>query len=629
MDSENAIELRDVSLTYSYKYQDETETNILGKPRKRLIDNHVIDHIDLDVKKGEILGIIGVNGAGKSTLLKIMARILEPDTGTVEVSGKVATILELGMGFHNDLSGRENIVLKGELYGFSKKEIQSKIDSIIAYSGLRNYIDNPIRTYSSGMRSRLAFAIMVHVDAEIMLVDEILSTGDASFSIKAKDYFKKILKDGKTVVYVSHSPGSVESICNRAIWLSEGKIIADGSPKKVSAKYLEATTESFEVVKDQAESGLASAQLNLAHFYRDGKDVEENQQLYEEWLRKAADQGLIEAQVEYANLLIEQKNEDSLHEALTYYQIAADAGNPEARLKLASIIGEKGIGERQQVKEIMKRIALEGNPDHIFKYATFLIDTATNEDDRKEAFRNFKLLADNYDHPDAIIMLSKMYLRGVGVRKNMGQYVDVVRKGSNLGIIEMMIQMADLLMAGVYVEKDEKAAFQLYLNCATNGSNRGQYNVASMYNSGVGVEPDKEKAKEWFRIYYQTQLSTYQLQTVNILKARDASDPLIDELYRKIEKTSNIKVQISLVKDYTRNKPEYNLEPIYSKFSKIYGRTMWMAFKYYVNDNPDSRDCKKIRELCEKMRYLGNPLVEKTMKLLDDEDNLGRRKKER
>ena len=613
MNPKNAIELRDISLTYSYKYQDDGDTGILGKPKKKTFENHVLDHIDLDVKKGEILGIIGVNGAGKSTLLKIMARILDPDSGTVETSGKVATILELGMGFHNDLSGRENIVLKGELYGFSKKEMQSKIDEIITYSGLRKYIDNPIRTYSSGMRSRLAFSIMVHVDAEIMLVDEILSTGDASFSIKAKDYFKKILKDGKTVVYVSHSPGSVESICNRAVWLKDGKIVADGSPKKISAMYLEATTESFDIVKDQAESGLSSAQLNLAHFYRDGKGVERNEQLYEEWLRKAADQGLIEAQIEYADALLKIGTEDSRQDAITYYQIAADSGNEEARFKLATIIGQSDMEDYLQIRKIFEESIQNGNPDHIFKYAHFLLNTATNDSDKNKAFTYFKYLADEYNHPDAIVALCKMYLKGIGVQKNMKEYVSLVKKGSDLGITDSMYQMANLLISGIYVEKNEEEAFELYMKCAINGSSKCQYIVANMYNTGTGTERNIDKAREWYKIYYQTQLATYQLSAIELLKTNKDNQPIIENLYLKIEQSYNTKALIHVVRHYGAKQENHDISSIIDRFSSIYGRPMQIAFRHYNNPYNPNYNPKKIMKMCNIMKYLGNQSIDDTL----------------
>ena len=206
MDSKNAMELKNVTKTYTIEMEDrDAKKGLFGSIPKRKVKNIVLDNISFDVKKGDVLGIIGRNGSGKSTLLSIMARIMEPDTGTIERSGKIASILELGMGFHPDLSGRENIYLKGELYGFSKKEVEERIENIIEYSGISKYIDNPVRTYSSGMTGRLAFAIMVNVESEIMLVDEILSVGDVTFTSKAKEHFKKLSKSGKTVVFVSHS----------------------------------------------------------------------------------------------------------------------------------------------------------------------------------------------------------------------------------------------------------------------------------------------------------------------------------------------------------------------------------------------------------------------------------------
>jgi ABC-2 type transport system ATP-binding protein len=186
--TDNAIELRNVNKSFT----------IVKKNGKKLIKekkiHNVLNNITFDVPYGTVLGIIGRNGCGKSTLLSIIARIIEPDSGTVKINGKIASILELGMGFHSDLSGRDNIYLKGELYGFSKKIIDSKVEQIINYSELGEYIDNPVRTYSSGMVGRLAFSIMVNVDADIVLVDEVLSTGDVACAMKAEEHGKRMSK---------------------------------------------------------------------------------------------------------------------------------------------------------------------------------------------------------------------------------------------------------------------------------------------------------------------------------------------------------------------------------------------------------------------------------------------------
>lgn len=192
MDPKNAIEIRNIVKTFKIEVEDpEKKGGILNRNHTKTIENKVLDGITLDIRKGDVLGVLGRNGSGKSTFLSMIARIMEPDSGTIECSGKVASILELGMGFHCDLSGRENIYLKGQLYGFSKDEIDCKIEKIIDYAGIKEYVDNPVRTYSSGMMGRLAFAIMINVESDIMLVDEVLSVGDSAFETKAKEHFKK------------------------------------------------------------------------------------------------------------------------------------------------------------------------------------------------------------------------------------------------------------------------------------------------------------------------------------------------------------------------------------------------------------------------------------------------------
>jgi ABC-2 type transport system ATP-binding protein len=535
MDSKNAIELRDVSLTYTVEVED-TEKKGLFKKSKSRMENHILDRLNLDVRKGEVLGIIGTNGAGKSTLLSIMARILEPDSGTVEIDGKVATILELGMGFHQDLSGRENIILKGELYGFSKKQMESKTEEIIDYSGIRRYIDNPVRTYSSGMRSRLAFSIMIHVDAEIMLVDEILSTGDAAFSAKASDFFKKILKDGKTVVYVSHSPGSIESICTRVIWLDKGKIIEDGKPRKVCAQYYEASRESPDVVFDQAKSGMADAQYRLALFYKEGLFVEQNEDSYRYWLELAAEQGHIKAQVEMGDLLVRSGSQKDSELALSYYQSSAARGDSTARLRLSSILGKDGMAKgRSNLDIIFRYMAERGNPADMFRYANFLLKTALDDKDREESFCWFKRTAEEFNHPDAIIQTAVMYRDGIGVKKNKGQYLEMLEKGNSLGVVKAINMLADIYAAGIIVEEDQRKALELYEQCAEKGLVSCQYTVAMMYQDGRGTDPDPEKVRYWLDVYSRSQLTQYQLSAIPILKQNSIPGSVgIQDLYSSL-----------------------------------------------------------------------------------------------
>lgn len=201
----------------------------------------VLDGVSLNVKKGECVALIGVNGSGKSTLLKLMTKIIYPNKGKIITNGKLTSLLELGAGFHPDFSGRENIYFNASIFGLTKKEIDERLNQIIEFSELGTYIDNPVRTYSSGMYMRLAFSVAINVDAEILLVDEILSVGDQHFQEKCLNKMKELRNEGKTMVFVTHSMGQVKELCNRAIWLSNGKIKMDGKPDEVVDAYIEGT----------------------------------------------------------------------------------------------------------------------------------------------------------------------------------------------------------------------------------------------------------------------------------------------------------------------------------------------------------------------------------------------------
>lgn len=198
----------------------------------------VLNDINVQIKKGETVALIGVNGSGKSTLLKLMTKIIYPNSGNIEVNGKLTSMLELGAGFHPDFSGLENIYFNASIFGLSKKEIDSRLENIIEFSELRDYMENPVRTYSSGMYMRLAFSIAINVDADILLIDEILSVGDRHFQEKCYKKMQELKNEGKTIVLVTHDLGSAEKLCDRTIWLSNGKIKLDGKSKEVLDEYV-------------------------------------------------------------------------------------------------------------------------------------------------------------------------------------------------------------------------------------------------------------------------------------------------------------------------------------------------------------------------------------------------------
>lgn len=240
-ENENVIEVRDVTKSFKV-YLDkgsQLKERLLFRKRSRYEERKVLRGISFSVKKGEAIGLIGHNGCGKSTTLKLLTRIMYPDSGSIKMKGRVSSLIELGAGFHPDMSGRENIYTNAAIFGLNKKEIDSRIQSIIDFSELKDFIDNPVRTYSSGMYMRLAFSVAINVDADILLIDEILAVGDANFQSKCFNKLREIKSHGTTIVIVSHSLGQIEQICDRSIWIHEGLIKAEGPPKEIDLEYLD------------------------------------------------------------------------------------------------------------------------------------------------------------------------------------------------------------------------------------------------------------------------------------------------------------------------------------------------------------------------------------------------------
>lgn len=211
--------------------------------------HHVLDDISLDIQKGEILGIIGQNGSGKSTLLQILSNIIPPTTGSVEIEGSVCSILGIGAGFHPDLTGKENVYLNGSLLGMSTQNIDAVFDEIHAFSGIGEFIEEPVKNYSNGMYLRLAFSVFTHLDSDILLLDEVLAVGDATFYEKAKRRITELARRGKTVVIVSHNPSEIIDFCTRCVLIREGKIATQGDPKLIFADYLVALNKKHSEVE--------------------------------------------------------------------------------------------------------------------------------------------------------------------------------------------------------------------------------------------------------------------------------------------------------------------------------------------------------------------------------------------
>lgn len=243
MEKDIAIKVNHVSKSFKL-YYDKAHTlkeKILFFTNKNKNKDDILEvlkDINLDIKKGDCVALIGTNGSGKSTLLKLMTKIIYPNKGKITTNGKLTSLLELGAGFHEDFTGRENIYFNASIFGLTRKEIDAKINEIIEFSELGEFIDNPVRTYSSGMYMRLAFSVAINVEAEILLIDEILAVGDRHFQDKCLAKLKELKEAGKTIVIVTHDLPQVKRFCSRAIWLYKGKIRMDGEVNDVLDEYI-------------------------------------------------------------------------------------------------------------------------------------------------------------------------------------------------------------------------------------------------------------------------------------------------------------------------------------------------------------------------------------------------------
>lgn len=268
MDSRNAIEVRNMSKYFKVEY-DKANTlkdKLLHWNRHNVERHQVLNNINLNIRKGETVALIGTNGSGKSTLLKLMTKIIFPNSGEITTNGKLTSLLELGAGFHQDFTGRENIYFNASIFGLTRKDIEARIDDIIEFSELGTFIDNPVRTYSSGMYMRLAFSVAINVDADILLIDEILAVGDQHFQDKCYRKLEELKNSGKTIVIVTHSLDVVKKLCHRAIWIYKGEVRLDGDPVYVIDEYLDQVAKDHKEERKKAiESGKGRAAITIDH----------------------------------------------------------------------------------------------------------------------------------------------------------------------------------------------------------------------------------------------------------------------------------------------------------------------------------------------------------------------------
>jgi ABC-type polysaccharide/polyol phosphate transport system ATPase subunit len=239
--SDLSVKVEDLSVTYRTTFERvptlKNAVTRLGRGQRAVREIHALQHVSFEVPDGTALGIIGNNGAGKSTLMRALSGILPPTEGRIEVNGRVSPLLSLGVGFNANLSGRENIVLGGLASGLSRREVEDRAEEVTAFADLEEFIDAPMRTYSSGMYSRLAFSVAVHMDPDILMIDEALSAGDANFKTKAAAKMAELRENARAMFLVSHSLASIQQLCNDVIWLHKGKLMMRGTPDEVIDEY--------------------------------------------------------------------------------------------------------------------------------------------------------------------------------------------------------------------------------------------------------------------------------------------------------------------------------------------------------------------------------------------------------
>ena len=546
-EGETVISIKGMSKAYTI-----VQPEILKKGKisfKNKVSYPIFDNIDLDVKRGDILGILGRNGCGKSTFLKIVSGIIEPDAGTVEVKGKVASILELSMGFHGELSGRQNILLRSQFYGIPRKHVLEHLDEIIEYSDLGVFIDNPVRTYSSGMRSRLAFAVMVNVDADIFLIDEALSTGDMAFASKASEHLKQLVRSGKTVLFTSHSMGTIRRTCNRVVWIDDHKIAMDGPANEVVDAYTRSVTDSFDETMNLAKGGSSVAQYRLALFYRDGTGVEKDAEQYRYWLEQAALREHTLAMSELADLLV---SEGRTEDAMEYYRKAAEGGDFDSRRKYSVMFGETHA-EVEKLREIMLYLTKSGYPYDLFNYANLMYRSAMVPEDYEVAFKYAKEASDA-GWLEADFLLGQIYRDGTGVERSIPAAEEMFIRAAERGHPRAMTLLADMYMDGKYLKRDQEQAFIWYEKAAMTGNLKSQYQVAMMLNDGIGTKKDPEKAKEWFARYASNSLNDFRRSVMESLRNRKGDRNISNDLLKDSSRSLNVQSMVSLASKYSEGK---------------------------------------------------------------------------
>lgn len=483
MEPRNCIEIHNVCKSFDVKRTVDGHSKDINKP--------VIQSLNLDVRKGECLGIIGRNGSGKSTLLKLISRIVYPDSGTIEIQGNVASILELGMGFHPDLSGRENIYIKSSMYGFSKKETDSMIEEIIEFSELGDQIDDPVRTYSSGMTGRLAFSVLINVKCDIMIVDEVLSVGDIGFQEKCATLFEKLKKAGKTIIFASNVSGAIEDVCDRAVWIDNGAIRESGAPEEVCYHFTRHLVDSPDAIRTSAEAGDAVSQNRLGTMLRDGIGIAKDSEAAETWFRKAASLGSVDAMINLADMLDAVGQSE---EARGLYTKAASRGSQYAGLRLNS------SEELSECISVLEDLSSEGSTRASVALWDIYSKGAVVKQDRTKAVEWMTAAAENGD-VQSMVMLGLAYRDGIGTNKDSTTAIKWLSSAAERGSAKARNELVSMYRKGMGVDRDMRAAIRWLEMSASAGDTAAMFQLGTIFRDGTGVDADLTESERWFSMF--------------------------------------------------------------------------------------------------------------------------------
>jgi ABC-type polysaccharide/polyol phosphate transport system, ATPase component len=545
MDENCVIQVNGVSKSFRSRQQKTIRESIKNIGSTKTKPKKILDDVSFELKKGESLGIIGSNGAGKSTLMKIIAGVMEPDEGEIRKKGRIASLLELGIGFHNELSGRENIFVKGSTFGFSKKEIENRIEKIIEFSEIEDFIDEPIKIYSSGMSARLAFAIAINVDADIILADEIFSVGDMAFKEKCTNTFRKMRRNGTSIIIVSHGMGTIREMCDNVLWLRDGKIFDSGNCKRVCDHYESEEGESFKATLRLAKEGNAQAQNKLAIMHREGRgtDIDYTEAL--KWFTLAAEQKNMEAQRNLADMISKGLGAEQNHtEALKWFTLAAEQGDIGAMTRVASSYKD-GIGVAVNRGEALKwytELAERGNANAQFILGNIILNGGSANQTPEEAFKWYLKSAEAGNNSSRF-QVAVMFREGLGTEKNiknaigwfnlaaaqgntnaqmalmeillsseaaqcedidieeeLNVTIEQVRGLAESGNVIAQKNLAKGLLSGVGIRQDSAMALEWYLKAAKAGDSAARHQVGLMYRDGLGTDRDLDEAISWFNL---------------------------------------------------------------------------------------------------------------------------------